>query len=68
MDMETYVDTMAQAIGLPLSPDHRPGVLMYMRLVAAMAPRVMDFSLGPVDEPATVFRPEAAGDVVPQAQ
>jgi hypothetical protein len=60
---ENYLDAAAAAIGLPIAPEHRPGVLHYLQLVAAMAPRVMDFPLGLADEPAAVFRPVAPEDL-----
>jgi len=38
-------------------------VLRYLQLVAGMAPRVMDFPLGPADESGNVFVPVAPEDV-----
>jgi hypothetical protein len=55
--LEAYVDATAAALGLPIAPEHRPGVVRYMALVAGLAPRVMDFPLGPADEAANVFVP-----------
>jgi hypothetical protein len=64
-DIEAYVDAAADAIGLPIAPEHRPGVLRYVELVAAMAPRVMDFELALADEAANVFVPvPAAGSAL----
>ena len=57
MDPEAYVDPAAQAVGLTLHPDHRPGVVTYLALAAAMAERVMSFPLGPEDEGANTFQP-----------
>jgi hypothetical protein len=63
MDVERYADAAAQALGLPLAPEHRPGVLRYLQLVAQMAPRVMDFSLSPAEESGNVFRPVSPEDL-----
>ena len=60
MDTEAYVDAAAAALGLPLAPDHRPGVIRYFQLAASMAPRVMDFPLTPADESGNVLVPVEA--------
>jgi hypothetical protein len=59
MDWDAYVDAQAALLGLSVAPEHRPGVLRYLQLVAAMAPRVMDFPLAPADESGSVFVPVA---------
>ena len=56
-DIERHVDATARLIGLPLAPEHRPGVLMYFGLAARLAQPLMDFALGPEDDPAEVFVP-----------
>lgn len=56
-DIERHVDAAAALIGLPLAPEHRPGVVMYLGLAAKLADLLMDFPLGPEDEPAAVFVP-----------
>ena len=66
MDLEAYVDAQAALLGLPLAAEHRPGVLRYMQLAAAMAPRVMDFALTPADESGSVFVPVTTA-VLPEA-
>jgi hypothetical protein len=58
MDFEAYLDAQSALLGLPIALEHRPGVLRYLQLVAGMAPRVMDFELGPADESGNVFVPE----------
>ena len=63
MDVERYADAAAQALGLPLAPEHRSGVLRYLQMVAQMAPRVMDFPLSPAEESGTVFRPVSPEDL-----
>ena len=66
MDSETteaYVDAAAAALGIPLLAEHRPGVLTYFRLAAAMADLVAGQALALDDEPAAVFRPIESGDV-----
>ncbi len=64
-DIEAYVDASAALLGLPIAPEQRAGVLHYLRLAAAMAPRVMDFDLTREDEAATVFQPVEPGIGVP---
>ncbi len=59
MDFERYVDAQCEALGLVLTPAQRPGVLRYLQLVASLAPRVMDFPLGPADESGNTFVPVA---------
>jgi hypothetical protein len=65
MDPEAYLEPAAQAVGLTIHPDHRPGVVTYLALAAAMAERVMGFPLGTEDEGANTFQPvppPAAGE------
>lgn len=56
-DVERHVDAAAALIGLPLAPEHRPGVVAYLQLAAGFAEQVMGLPLGPEDEPAAVFVP-----------
>jgi hypothetical protein len=55
-DIETYVDAAAALIGLPLDPAHRPGVVLNMERIAAMAALVMAFPLPDETEPAPVYQ------------
>jgi hypothetical protein len=65
-DLGVYVDAQCALLGLTLAPEHRVGVLRYLQLVAGMAPRVMDFDLGPADESGNVFVPvEPAAPAMP---
>ena len=59
---EAYVDAAAAALGLPLHPDHRPGVLTYFRLAASMADLVAGQALHGDDDPAPVFVPIEPGE------
>jgi len=59
-DFEPYLDAQSALLGLPISPEHRPGVLLYLQLAAGMAARVMDFELMPADESGNVFVPVGA--------
>jgi len=61
--IEAYVDATAATLGLPLHAGHRPGVLHYFALAAAMAELVNGLSLTAADEPAEVFTPIAAKDL-----
>lgn len=63
MDVERYADAAAQALNLPLAPEHRPGVLRYLQMVAQMAPRVMDFPLSAAVESGSAFRPVGPEDL-----
>jgi len=65
MDHETaeaYVDAAAAALGLPLDPDHRPGVVSHFMLAAAMADLVAAQGLHLDDEAAPVFVPIEPGE------
>ncbi|MFM2067913.1 MAG: allophanate hydrolase [Pseudomonadota bacterium] len=55
--LAAYVDAAAARIGLPLQPEHRPGVVLYVDLAAGMAELVMGCPLGPHDDPAESFVP-----------
>jgi hypothetical protein len=65
MDFERYVDAQAELLGLTIAPEHRPGVVRYLQLVAGIAPRVMDFPLHVADESGNTFRPVAAHEAAP---
>ena len=65
MDCEAYLDAQSALLALPISAEQRPGVLRYLKLAAAMAPRVMDFELTPADESGSVFLPVSPGDAAP---
>ena len=56
-DIAAYVDAAALLIGLPLDPAHRPGVVLNLGWVAAMAALVMEFPLPDETAPAPVFAP-----------
>lgn len=55
--IEAYVDAAAPALGLSLDPTHRPGVLQFLALAAAMAETVDRVPLAPHDETAVHFSP-----------
>ena len=55
--IEAYVDAAAAALNLPLSPEHRPGVLNYFALAAGMAELVAAQPLAITDDPAEAFVP-----------
>ncbi len=61
--VEACVDAMAAALGLPLAPEHRPGVIGYFELAAAMAALVETVPLGVGDDPAPSFRPVGPDDL-----
>ncbi len=55
--IEAYVDAASTAIGLRLSPEHRPGVLRFFALAAEFAALVEAVPLSERDEPAVHFTP-----------
>jgi hypothetical protein len=55
--IEACCDATAAALGLPLAPEHRPGVLRYFGLAAQMAALLEVVPLAPTDEPAVHFMP-----------
>jgi hypothetical protein len=55
--LDSFVDLMAQLIGLTLDPEHRPGVIANMERNTAIAQRVMEFELSDEIEAAPVFQP-----------
>jgi Protein of unknown function (DUF4089) len=61
VNLETYMDATAAMLGLPLQPEHRPGVLRYLQMVSSFVPRVTEFAatLGPEDESGNTFKPVA---------
>jgi hypothetical protein len=63
MDADRYLDPAAEAIGLPVAPEHRSGVVRYLQLATAMAALVTDFPLGRDDEAANVFMPVGPDDL-----
>ena len=60
-DLEAHVDAAARLLALPIAPAHRPGVILYMGVIAAAAALVMEFALPEAVEPAPVFGPEEPG-------
>ena len=57
--VEAYVDAAAAALGLPIAAEHRPGVVHYLGLAAAMAELLMALPMRIDDGPAPMFEPIA---------
>jgi len=60
MDDETvgrYVDTVAQAVALPILPAHRQGVMDNVRMILAQSEALMALQLGDDEEMGPMFRP-----------
>jgi hypothetical protein len=55
--VDAYVQASAVALGLPLRPDHRPGVVRYFTIAAEFAAVVDAVPLEPQAEPAVHFTP-----------
>jgi len=56
-DLESYMTTMAAALGLSITPESRPLVMAHLRAMLAAAALVMDFPLPDDVEAAPIFRP-----------
>lgn len=56
-ELGAYVDETAKRVGLPIAPEHRPGVIQFTGILLVHAALVMEFSLTDDVEPAPVFRP-----------
>lgn len=56
-ELGAYVDEAAKRVGVPIAPEHRPGVIQFTGVLIASAALVMEFSLPDDVEPAPVFRP-----------
>lgn len=52
-----FVDQMAAVVGLPLEPEHRPGVIDNFARIMAIAALVNDFPLLEDVEAAPIFEP-----------
>jgi 1-carboxybiuret hydrolase subunit AtzG-like len=52
-----YVDEAAKLIGLPIAPEHRPGVIAFLGGLLGAADLVMEFPLPEEVEAAPVFEP-----------
>jgi hypothetical protein len=55
--IEAHVDATAALLELPLSAEHRPGVLHYFALAASMAELIAAHPMSVADEPAESFVP-----------
>lgn len=56
-DLGAYADAAAAVIGLPIAPEHRPGVIQFLGVVLGAAALVMEFPLPDDVEAAPVFEP-----------
>ena len=56
-DAEAHMDLMAAALGLPIMPEYRAGVIANLARTAELARLVMDFPLPDEVEFDLVFRP-----------
>jgi hypothetical protein len=55
--VEQTVDALAAAVGMPIPPECRAGVLQNWTLMHGLAQTFVHFELPAETEPATVFRP-----------
>jgi hypothetical protein len=56
-EIEAAVDAMAAAVGMPIAPECRPGVLHNWALMHGLAQTFVHVELAPDVEPANVFTP-----------
>ena len=56
-ELGAYVDETAKRVGLPIAPEHRPGVIQFTGILLGHAALVTEFSLPDDVEPAPVFQP-----------
>lgn len=56
-NLESYIQTTAEIINLPLLPEHRPGVLANFEKLSQIAQLVLEFPLEKEIEPAPKFEP-----------
>lgn len=54
-DPEAVMDAMIPLLGLPIGPEHRPGVIMNLAVTARLAALVTEFPLPDEVDPAPVF-------------
>lgn len=59
--LEAFMDASSVALDLPIDPAHRPGVLRYLGIAAAMARTLEQFPLSERVEPAVRFEPVSPG-------
>ncbi len=52
-----YIDRVAASVGIPIAPEHRPGVIVNFRRTADVARLVMEFALPDDAESPAIFRP-----------
>ena len=57
--LSSLLDANAAALDLTIAPAHRPGVLAYLALARGMYQGLQACRLGPTDESALVFVPQA---------
>jgi Protein of unknown function (DUF4089) len=60
-DPATYARAMADALGLPLTPDYAPQVEANLAVAFRLAPLFLDFPLPDDAEPAPIFNAMEAG-------
>jgi hypothetical protein len=54
---DAFIEAAAAALGLPLTPEYRPGVRQNWETVTRMAKLVLEADMDEREEPAPVYRP-----------
>jgi hypothetical protein len=54
-DAEAVIDALAPLLQLPVTAEHRPGVVANLRMTARLAALVAEFPLDDREEPAPVY-------------
>lgn len=57
LNVETYVDSAAEIMGLDLRPEYREGTIANFKRIAAIAELVLEFPLPEEIEIAPIFQP-----------
>ncbi len=52
-----YIDRVAASVGIPIAPEHRPGVIVNFQRTAEVARLVTEFALPDDAESPAIFRP-----------
>ncbi len=56
-DPAAVVDAMAPMLGIEVTPEYRPGVILNLEVTARFARLVLETPLDEREEPAAVYRP-----------
>ncbi len=55
-ELDNYAEATTAALGVPIPPEYRDGVINNLETIFAQSTRLMSLKLGPLEEAAPVFR------------